>query len=81
MIAPLQRLAMQGYRTAWLHYCETYDDCERKKLEKEMDKYQEMIADGPRDPVWQKFIHTLPGYVEYWESAWERALADLREMQ
>ena len=58
--------AEEVYRAAWHQYVLTSDEGTKRVLEKVMDGAQVKIAVGPKDPRWQAFIDTLPGYREFW---------------
>lgn len=60
-----------AYRDAWGRR-KLSIGLERQRLETEMDRLQLLIADGPKDPRWQAFIDTMPGYREFWRAEAKR---------
>jgi hypothetical protein len=41
-----------------------------------MDSVQPKIATDPKDPAWQTFADTLPGFRDYWAGVGERLVVE-----
>ena len=69
----------EGYRDAWLQFCEELDRDKRQELMVLMDLLQP--PDLKDRDEWQAFTDTLPGFREFWNpiTQAELALANLRE--
>jgi hypothetical protein len=67
MPSELRNLAAESiYRDAW--YCWLFNSCPKEKaiLEQVMDEQQPKIGTNPKDPRWQRFADSLPGYRAFW---------------
>lgn len=59
--------AKETYRQAWMAWCMTQDPVRKQQMEKLMDDAQLSIAKSPKDPEWEAFAKSLPGFLEFWQ--------------
>lgn len=63
-------IAEAAYRSAWGQWLMTREENRRHYLEDLMDTMKIFIGRGPRDPKWEDFIASLPGYEQYCNRVW-----------
>jgi hypothetical protein len=70
--------AAEIYRSAWSSWLLVPRERDKLRYQALMDSVQSTIARGPRDPVWQAFIDTLPGFRDYWATVSQRLAEEQR---
>ena len=63
---PHRNEAMNLYRQCWLSFLFCTNPKVRKDLMQTMDETQSDICRGP-GPLWDTFVASLPGYLEFWD--------------
>jgi len=84
---PEREAAMEEYRALWFEFLrgasqEFLPGCDRRfptnDMMLRMDVLQTKIARGP-GPVWKGFAASMPGYLEWWEGAYDDAMTAFRK--
>lgn len=78
MEAMTRETASEIYRGAWSAWLLTSRERDKLRLQVLMDSVQPVIALSPKDPAWQAFASTLPGFLDFWSGLDKRMVAEAR---
>lgn len=70
--------AKQAYAEAWAKWLTAKPGSqERYDQQIIMDAMQTFIGYNAQDPEWLEFMHTLPGFAEWWNAPMKTIMSDL----